>query len=146
MVQAFKAGDIVRLKSGSPRMMLTSVDHRGYVRTAWAVGTDTRHGDFHLDALLGVPAGAPSDPQSDDRSGDPRGRRQQQNIYLDDSLVKSNQPPHVVRARRSSGELQGDGHGRNLALPDVVAKTIYLSLTVAVLLFVSSFLLAGVHF
>ena len=55
MVQALKAGDIVRLKSGSPRMMLTSVDHRGYVRTAWAVGTDTRHGDFHLDALLGAP-------------------------------------------------------------------------------------------
>jgi len=60
MVQAFKAGDIVRLKSGSPTMMLTSVDHRGYVRTAWVVGTDTRHGDFHLDALLGALAEAPS--------------------------------------------------------------------------------------
>jgi uncharacterized protein YodC (DUF2158 family) len=68
MVQALKAGDIVRLKSGSPRMMLTSVDDRGYVRTAWAVGTDTRHGDFHLDALLGAPAEAPSDPRSDDRA------------------------------------------------------------------------------
>lgn len=72
MLQTLKAGDIVRLKSGGPRMMLTSVDDRGYVHTAWVVGTDTRHGEFHLDALFGAPAEAPSDRRSDDRSGDPR--------------------------------------------------------------------------
>jgi uncharacterized protein YodC (DUF2158 family) len=75
MTPVFKAGDIVELKSGSPRMMLTDVDDRGYVRTAWVVGTDKRHGDFHLDALRAAPAEAQGNPRSDDSSGDPRGRR-----------------------------------------------------------------------
>jgi uncharacterized protein YodC (DUF2158 family) len=54
MAQAFKAGDIVRLKSGSPRMMLTCVDDRGYVRTSWFGGAVEERGDFHVDALIGA--------------------------------------------------------------------------------------------
>ena len=56
MPQTFKSGDIVQLKSGGPRMMLTSVDDRGYVRTAWFTGAMKEHGHFHLDALIGAPA------------------------------------------------------------------------------------------
>jgi uncharacterized protein YodC (DUF2158 family) len=62
MAQAFKAGDIVRLKSGGPRMTLTSVDDRGYVRTAWFARAAEQHGYFHLDALIGAPAEAPKRP------------------------------------------------------------------------------------
>ncbi len=56
MAQAFKAGDNVQLKSGSPRMTLTSVDDRGYVRTTWFAGAEKEHGHFHLDALISAPA------------------------------------------------------------------------------------------
>jgi uncharacterized protein YodC (DUF2158 family) len=56
MVQAFKAGDIVQLKSGGPSMTLTSVDHRGYVRAAWFAGAIREHGYFHLDALISATA------------------------------------------------------------------------------------------
>jgi uncharacterized protein YodC (DUF2158 family) len=62
MAQVFKAGDIVRLKSGGPTMMLTSVDDRGYIRTAWFVGEEKEHGDFHLDALIAAPAEPPKRP------------------------------------------------------------------------------------
>jgi uncharacterized protein YodC (DUF2158 family) len=55
MAQAFKAGEIVQLKSGGPRMTLTSVDDRGYVRTAWFAGAAKEHGYFHLDALTRCP-------------------------------------------------------------------------------------------
>ena len=54
MAQAFKAGEVVRLKSGGPKMTLTSVDDRGYVRTAWSGGAAEEHGYFHLDALIGA--------------------------------------------------------------------------------------------
>ena len=47
MAQAFKSGEIVQLKSGGPRMTLTSVDDRGYVRTAWFAGAAKEHGYFH---------------------------------------------------------------------------------------------------
>jgi uncharacterized protein YodC (DUF2158 family) len=56
MAQAFKAGDIVRLKSGGPRMTLTSIDDRGYVRAAWFAGAMRKHGYFHLDALINATA------------------------------------------------------------------------------------------
>jgi uncharacterized protein YodC (DUF2158 family) len=62
MAQAFKAGDMVQLKSGGPRMTLTSVDDRGYVRTAWFAGVEKEHGHFHLDALIGVSAEPPKRP------------------------------------------------------------------------------------
>jgi uncharacterized protein YodC (DUF2158 family) len=62
MAQAFKAGDIVRLKSGGPRMTLTSADDRGYVRTAWLAGADREQGYFHLDALIGAPTEPPKRP------------------------------------------------------------------------------------
>jgi uncharacterized protein YodC (DUF2158 family) len=62
MTQAFKAGDIVRLKSGSPRMTLTSVDNRGYVRTSWFGGAVQEHGDFHVDALISAPTEASNRP------------------------------------------------------------------------------------
>ncbi len=62
MAQAFEAGDIVQLKSGGPRMTLTSVDDRGYVRTAWFAGAAKEHGYFHLDALIGAPTGPPKRP------------------------------------------------------------------------------------
>ena len=54
MARAFKVGDNVRLKSGGPRMTLTSVDDRGYVRTTWSSGAEKEHGHFHLDALIGA--------------------------------------------------------------------------------------------
>jgi len=54
MAQAFKSGDIVQLKSGGPRMMLTSIDDRGYVRIAWFGGAAKERGYFHLDALIGA--------------------------------------------------------------------------------------------
>ena len=62
MAQAFEAGDIVQLKSGGPRMTLTSVDDRGYVRTAWFGSAVKEHGYFHLDALIGAPTGPPKRP------------------------------------------------------------------------------------
>jgi uncharacterized protein YodC (DUF2158 family) len=62
MTQAFKAGDMVRLKSGGPRMTLTSVDDRGYVRTAWFAREAEQYGYFHLDALIGAPVEAPKRP------------------------------------------------------------------------------------
>ena len=62
MAQAFEAGDIVQLKSGGPRMTLTSVDDRGYVRTAWFAGAAKEHGYFHLDALIGAPTEPPKRP------------------------------------------------------------------------------------
>jgi uncharacterized protein YodC (DUF2158 family) len=62
MAQAFKAGDIVRLKSGGPRMTLTSVDDRGYVRAAWFAGAMREHGYFHLDALISATVEPPKRP------------------------------------------------------------------------------------
>jgi uncharacterized protein YodC (DUF2158 family) len=62
MVQAFKVGDNVQRKSGGPRMKLTSVDDRGYVRTTWFAGAEKEHGHFHLDALIGAPAEPPKGP------------------------------------------------------------------------------------
>ena len=62
MAQVFKAGDIVRLKSGGPSMTLTSMDDRGYVRTAWFADAAKERGYFHLDALVGAPAEAPTRP------------------------------------------------------------------------------------
>lgn len=62
MAQAFKVDDVVRLKSGGPRMTLTSVDDRGYVRTAWFAGAGKEHGHFHLDALIGAPTEPPKRP------------------------------------------------------------------------------------
>jgi uncharacterized protein YodC (DUF2158 family) len=62
MAQAFKTGDMVQLKSGGPRMTLTSLDDRGYVRTAWFVGAEKEHGHFHLDALIGASAEPPKRP------------------------------------------------------------------------------------
>jgi|GEM_PF-3339900 len=62
MAQALKAGDAVRLKSGGPRMMLTSVDDRGYVRTAWFVGAAKQRGHFHLDALIDAQTEPPKRP------------------------------------------------------------------------------------
>jgi uncharacterized protein YodC (DUF2158 family) len=63
MAQAFKAGDDVQLKSGSPRMTLTSVDDRGYVRSAWFAGAEKERGYFHLDALISAPAEPPKRPR-----------------------------------------------------------------------------------
>ena len=60
MAQAFKVGDTVRLKSGGPRMRLTNVDDRGYVRTAWFAGAAKEHGHFHLDALIDAPTEPPN--------------------------------------------------------------------------------------
>jgi uncharacterized protein YodC (DUF2158 family) len=62
MAKAFKAGDTVRLKSGGPRMTLTSVDDRGYVRAAWLAGAAKEQGHFHLDALIGAPTEPPTRP------------------------------------------------------------------------------------
>jgi uncharacterized protein YodC (DUF2158 family) len=63
MAQAFKAGDIVQLKSGGPGMTLTSLDDRGYVRTAWFSDPEKEHGYFHLDALISAPTEAPKRPR-----------------------------------------------------------------------------------
>lgn len=63
MPQAFEAGAVVRLKSGGPRMTLTSVDDRGYVRTAWFGGAAEEHGYFHIDALIGAPTEPPKRPR-----------------------------------------------------------------------------------
>jgi uncharacterized protein YodC (DUF2158 family) len=62
MVLAFKVGDNVKLRSGGPRMKLTSVDDRGYVRTTWFAGAEKEHGHFHLDALISAPAKPPKRP------------------------------------------------------------------------------------
>jgi len=62
MAQTFKAGDAVRLKSGGPRMTLTSVEDRGYVRTAWFAGAVKERGHFHFDALIGAPTEPPNRP------------------------------------------------------------------------------------
>ena len=63
MPQAFEAGAVVRLKSGGPRMTLTSVDDEGYVRTAWFGGAAEEHGYFHLDALIDAPTEPPKRPR-----------------------------------------------------------------------------------
>jgi uncharacterized protein YodC (DUF2158 family) len=41
---------IVQLQSGGPRMTVTSIDDRGYVRTAWFGDAEKEPDHFRLDA------------------------------------------------------------------------------------------------
>jgi uncharacterized protein YodC (DUF2158 family) len=56
---AFKVGDTVQLKSGSPRMTVTVVgttaDGREIVECAWFDGTQRQNGSFPPDALRDSP-------------------------------------------------------------------------------------------
>jgi uncharacterized protein YodC (DUF2158 family) len=46
-----KEGDVVRLKSGGPRMTVTMVMSKKVVVCQWFEGTKLRGGHFHPDAL-----------------------------------------------------------------------------------------------
>lgn len=70
MSEAFKVGDVVRLKSGGPRMTVTNagddMSGRPFVECAWFEGTTALNGAFPPLALLipqpassgGAPAGS----------------------------------------------------------------------------------------
>lgn len=58
MAAKFKAGDVVRLKSGGPKMTVDTVDTvdaeetiAGYVYCKWFYGTKKYEGEFSPDAL-----------------------------------------------------------------------------------------------
>lgn len=50
----FKEGDVVRLKSGSPKMTIEIVDLKsGIVRCTWFINeTETNSGDFYPESLI----------------------------------------------------------------------------------------------
>lgn len=53
-MSTFSIGDVVRLKSGSPSMTVTSIDTRSGSPTAWTTwfsGSEAKHGDFPVAAL-----------------------------------------------------------------------------------------------
>jgi uncharacterized protein YodC (DUF2158 family) len=61
---AFKIGDTVQLKSGSPRMTVTVVgmtaDGKEVVECAWFDGSHRQSGSFPTDALRDAPVSKPS--------------------------------------------------------------------------------------
>ena len=63
---AFKIGDTVQLKSGSPRMTVTVVgmtaDGKELVECAWFDGSQRRNGSFPTDALRDAPVSKQSRP------------------------------------------------------------------------------------
>ena len=63
---AFKVGDTVQLKSGSPRMTVTVVgmaaDGKEIVECAWFDGTQRQNGSFPSDALRDPPVSKPARP------------------------------------------------------------------------------------
>ncbi len=48
---AFKVGDTVQLKSGSPTMTVIRVDDKGWAWCQWFDGNKTEKGHFPLEAL-----------------------------------------------------------------------------------------------
>jgi uncharacterized protein YodC (DUF2158 family) len=65
-IMAFKVGDTVQLKSGSPRMTVTVVgmtaDGREVVECAWFDGTQRQNGSFPPDALRDSPVSKQARP------------------------------------------------------------------------------------
>lgn len=51
MADKFKIGDIVQLKSGGPKMTVTTVLDE-VVRTAWFAGSKNEEGAFPFDAIV----------------------------------------------------------------------------------------------
>lgn len=52
MSESFKEGDVVRLKSGGPKMTVVDVDAaRGVCACAWFAGNDVHRDDFRATAL-----------------------------------------------------------------------------------------------
>ena len=55
---AFNIGDLVKLKSGGPKMTVTRVDNLGIrtiVRCTWFAGSKKEQGDFPPEALVSPP-------------------------------------------------------------------------------------------
>ncbi|HEY2227040.1 MAG TPA: DUF2158 domain-containing protein [Xanthobacteraceae bacterium] len=63
---AFKVGDTVQLKSGSPRMTVTVIgltaDGKEVVECAWFDGLQRQNGSFPTDALRDAPVSKQSRP------------------------------------------------------------------------------------
>ncbi|NPU86567.1 MAG: DUF2158 domain-containing protein [Syntrophaceae bacterium] len=51
MDSEFKIGDVVRLKSGGPKMTVTAV-HDNFVTAAWFAWSKKGEGDFPFDAIF----------------------------------------------------------------------------------------------
>lgn len=52
MEAKFKVGDVVQLKSGGPKMTVTSVEVKdNYIYTAWFAGSKNERGRFPYDAI-----------------------------------------------------------------------------------------------
>ena len=53
---AYKAGDIVQLKSGGPKMTVTGISQfgEGHTETTWFAGSKLEHGAFPESALRPV--------------------------------------------------------------------------------------------
>ncbi len=47
----FKIGDIVQLKSGSPKMTVVDADNSKFVWTSWFAGAKNEKARFHVEAL-----------------------------------------------------------------------------------------------
>ena len=52
MADTFQIGDVVQLKSGGPKMTVTSTDTYEYVHTSWFTGTKHETGRFPSGALV----------------------------------------------------------------------------------------------
>jgi uncharacterized protein YodC (DUF2158 family) len=73
MVNQFKAGDVVQLKSGGPKMTVTEIElfnGKPVVYCSWFVGTKQEKSDFTPEALK-FPETPPAPPQA--RPFDPGG-------------------------------------------------------------------------
>jgi uncharacterized protein YodC (DUF2158 family) len=57
----FKAGDVVRLKSGGPKMTISSVE-AARIFTTWFAGDDPKTGAFATDTLETVEKSQQSEP------------------------------------------------------------------------------------
>ena len=51
IMSQFKVGDVVKLKSGGPKMTVSSIDEDGYIGCTWFI-ENKREGDSFMEATL----------------------------------------------------------------------------------------------